>query len=132
MRRSLAIIGVVLGTAALSVALHLTLGWAATVLAGIGAGAGARRHGWALGATGTGLGWAGLVIYSAFVAPAAFRVLLDTLGAFAGTIPGSVLVGGTVLMGSLLGALGGGIGSVARSLFDPPVSDERDGTLRTT
>jgi hypothetical protein len=125
-------IGKVLVTALLSVGLHLTIGWEATVIAGVGAGAWVQRHGWALGAAGTALGWAGLVCYSAFVAPAAFRVLLDTIGAFAGTIPGEALVGGTVVLGTILGALGGGIGSVLRSLFDPPLPLDRDGTVATT
>ncbi len=121
----------VVGTALLSVGLHLVLGWEATVIAGVVAGCSVDRAGWVLGACGTALGWAGLVCYSAFVSPASFRVLLDTLAAFAGTIPGSAFVGATVFLGSVLGALGGGIGGVARALFARSVSFREDGTVAT-
>lgn len=125
-------IGKVIAVAILSVALHLFVGWEATILAGVLAGVWVDRHGWLLGAVGTALGWAGLVCYSAYVAPAAFRILLDTMGSFAGTIPGSVLVGGTVFVGSLLGALGGGIGSVVWFLFGQSVALGRNGAAPTT
>jgi hypothetical protein len=113
------IVTAILSAALLSVGLHLALGWEWTVLAGVVAGLMARRSsGWLLGAGGTGLGWAILVVYSAAVAPASFRILLDTMGALGGNIPGETLVGLTVFLGSLLGALGGGIGSVLRPLVE--------------
>jgi len=112
---------VVLLTALLSLGVHLALGWEWTVLAGIVGGVLSRPSwGWLVGAGGTALAWAALVIYSAWIAPASFRILLDTVASLAGNIPGATLVGMTVFMGALLGALGGGIGSVLR-----PLAEER-------
>jgi hypothetical protein len=106
-------------TALLSVAAPLMLGWEWTVLAGIVGGlVSQRRSGWLVGGGGAALGWAALVVYTAAVAPASLRVLADTLSSLAGNIPGAALVGLTVLLGGLLGALGGGIGSVLRSLAE--------------
>lgn len=105
-------------TALLSIGAHLALGWEWTVLAGVVGGLATRPSaGWLVGAGGTALGWATLVVYTAWVAPSSLRVLIDTLGSLAGNIPGAALVGTTVLLGGLLGALGGGIGSVLRTLF---------------
>ena len=101
---------VLLGTAALTVLLHWGVGWFVTPLAGVGAGVWSTRWHWFVGAAGVGLGWTGSVLYTAAVAPGAFRVLLDTLGTLAGTIPGDAFVALPVLLGSLLGGLGGGIG----------------------
>jgi hypothetical protein len=107
----------VLVVALLSVGVHLALGAEWTVLAGVVAGLWVRPSlGWLAGTVGTALGWAVLVLYTAAVAPACFRVLMDTIGTLAGNIPGEALVGLTVLLGGLLGALGGGIGSVLRPL----------------
>jgi len=108
---------VFVGTAFLSVLLHWSFGWEATVLAGIAGGAAVGRGHWIVGAGGVGLGWAGAVVYTAAVTPAAFRTLLDTLGALGGNIPGEVLVGLTVFVGSLLGALGGAMGGQLRLLL---------------
>lgn len=107
----------ILGTAVLSVVLHLTFGWESTVFAGMVGGIWAARHGWFVGASGTALASAGLVIYSAVVATPAFRVLLDTIGALAGNIPGKALVGLTVFVGGVLGGLGGAVGMVLRPLL---------------
>lgn len=106
----------VLVTAILSVVIHVSLGWEATVLAGLVGGFWATRHGWFVGALGTAVAWAGLVVYSAAVSAPAFRVLLDTIGALAGNIPGKALVGLTVFLGAVLGALGGAVGTVLRPL----------------
>lgn len=105
--------------ALLSVGAHLAVGWEWTLLAGVVGGLWSRRSaGWLVGAGGTALGWAGLVMYTAWGAPASFRILLDTLGSLAGNIPGEALVGLTVFLGALLGALGGGIGSLLRPLVE--------------
>ena len=103
--------------ALLSLGAHLALGWEWTVLAGVVGGIVSRPStGWLVGAGGTALGWASLVIYSAWMAPASLRILVDTLGSMAGNIPGAALVGMTVLLGGLLGALGGGIGTLLHPL----------------
>ncbi len=105
-------------TALLSIVVHLVLGWEWTVLAGIVGGIIARRlSGWLVGAGGAALGWGALVVYTSALAPMSLRVMIDTVASLAGNIPGEALVGLTVFVGGLLGALGGGIGSVLRPLF---------------
>lgn len=99
----------------LSVLLHVGVGWEATVLAGVVGGAWPRDR-WLVGGAGVALAWGLLVLYTPVAAPAAFRVLLDTLGAFAGNIPGEIVVGLTVFLGGLLGALGAAIGRLGRLL----------------
>jgi len=96
--------------------LHWGVGWFATPLAGVGAGVWSSRWHWPIGALGVGLAWAGAVVYTAGAAPGAFRVLLDTLGALAGTIPGDAFVALPVVLGSLLGGLGGAVGRCLRLL----------------
>lgn len=109
-------------TALLSIGMHLALGWEWTVLAGMIGGGWASRRGWLVGGGGTALGWAVLVGYTAGVAPASLRILVDTLGALAGNIPGEAIVGLTVLLGALLGALGGHLGALLRPLVDEHVA----------
>ena len=100
-----------------SLALHLTLGWAWTLGAGLVGGLWAGRNGWFLGAAGTALGWAALVGYTAAVASGPFRMLVDTIGDLAGPVPGLILLPATVLLGALLGGIGGGIGGQLRPLI---------------
>jgi hypothetical protein len=108
---------VILISAVLAGALHGGVGWEATPLAGAVAGAWSARWHWWAGAASVGLAWAGATVYTAAVAPGSFRVLLDTLGALGGNIPGAALVALPVLTGSLLGALGGAIGRQLRLLW---------------
>lgn len=108
----------VLVTGILSVLLHATLGWESTILAGMVGGYLSPRWYGFTGSAGVALGWAGVVVYSAASAPGPFRVLLDTLAAFAGTFPGEAIVGLTVFLGAVLGALGGAIGAVFRTFRD--------------
>jgi hypothetical protein len=108
---------VILISAVLAGALHWGVGWGATPLAGAVAGAWSARWHWWAGAASVGLAWAGATVYTAAVAPGSFRVLLDTLGALGGNIPGAALVALPVLTGSLLGALGGAIGRQLRLLW---------------
>jgi len=103
----------ILGTAAVSILLHLVLGWAWTVGAGVLAGVWGVRRGWLVGAIGVGLGWAVWVAYSALVAPGSVEALLGILGSLFGNIPGALVVVCTVLIGVLLGGLGGVIGTQA-------------------
>jgi len=107
---------VLLMTTLLTGLLHWGVGWFATPLAGVLAGVWSVRWHWLLGAAGVGLGWAGSVVYTAASTPGALRVLVDTLGALTGPIPGEVFVALPVLLGSLLGGLGGGIGRCFRLL----------------
>ncbi len=108
---------VILATAVLAGVLHWGVGWMATPLAGAVAGVWATRWHWWAGAAGVGGAWAAATVYTAAVAPGSFRVLLDTLGALGGNIPGAAFVALSVFVGSLLGALGGGIGRCLRLLW---------------
>lgn len=109
---------IVLVSAILSILLHWLVGWEATVLAGLFAGFLSPHGHWFAGACAVALGSAVSVVYSAAIAPASFRVLLDTLGGLAGNIPGEAIVGLTVLLGGVLGALGGTVGHRLRLLTD--------------
>jgi len=102
----------ILITTVFSLAAHLLLGWAWTLGAGILGGALAERSGWFVGAAGVALGWAILVVYTFAVAAAPTRILVDSLGKIFGNIPAAAIVGGTVLIGILLGGLGGAIGQM--------------------
>lgn len=112
----------ILGTAVFVLLVHLLLGWTWTVGAALAGGLLAPRHGWLVGAAGAALAWATLLIYTVTTAPAASRVLLDTVGALAGNIPGAAVVALTVMLGGLLGAVGGALGTVIRPVFRPFLS----------
>lgn len=107
-------------TTALSIVLHVLLGWGWTLGAGIVGGLWAGRTGWLVGGAGVGAGWTAGVVYSAYVAPASTRILLDTLaqlfGSALGNIPDSLIVAVTILIGAVLGMLGGLIGTQLRAL----------------
>jgi len=96
---------------ALAVVLHGVLGWAWTILAGVLAGAWYPSRGYLLGAGCVGGAWTLFVVYTALRAPEAFRTLIGLIGAFSGNMPGAAVVAGTVGLGGLIGALGGGLGS---------------------
>ena len=104
-------------TTALSIALHITLGWAWTLGAGIVGGLWAERSGWLVGGAGVALGWASAVAYSLAVAPASTRILLDALGQLFGNIPDAAVVAATLLIGAFLGVLGGVFGTALRRLI---------------
>lgn len=113
-----------IGTAAVSVVLHVLFGWMWTLGAGVVGGLWAQRNGWLVGAAGVGLGWAAAVVYSLWTAPASTRILLDTLaqlfGQMLGNFPDGLLVGATVLIGAVLGMLGGVMGAQLRLLISTP------------
>lgn len=100
----------VLGTAGLSVGLHLFAGWAWTPLAGVVAAVVTPRRGWLWGGAGVALGWLTLILYTAVAAPGGFSALLEVVGDFARNIPGEAMVGLSVLLGASLGAIGGAAG----------------------
>lgn len=112
-RSVLVTIGVAWG---LALALHVTCGWAWTVLAGGVVGGWRPLWGWFWGAAGGVLGWASLTLYTALTTPSSLRILVDTLGALGGNIPGALLVGASVVLGGTLGGLGGGLGMIARRI----------------
>ncbi|PSQ95741.1 MAG: hypothetical protein BRD55_08900 [Bacteroidetes bacterium SW_9_63_38] len=99
----------------LSILLHVGIGWEATVLAGVVGGVWSHNR-WFVGSVGVALRWRLLMMYTPFVAPAAFGVPLDTLSALARNIPGEAVVGATVFLGGVLGGLGTAIGRLLRVL----------------
>ena len=101
----------------LTIGFHVALGWVWTVAGGVLMGLWDPQHGWRLGMGGGLLGWGTLVGYTAIVAPASLQILLDTLGALGGNIPGEVVVGASVVLGGGLGAVGGAIGTACRSVW---------------
>jgi hypothetical protein len=107
----------ILPVALLSMLLHWAIGWEATLLAGVAGGMVSSRGHWLVGAAGVAVGWAVFVVYTAATAPPAFRILLDTVGALVGNIPGEAVVGLTVLLGALLGGLGGAMGRLFHLLL---------------
>lgn len=104
-------------TVILAFALHLLLGWAWTILAGIVVGVWQGRRGWLVGAAGVGLSWLGLVVYNLVVAPGPVGRMADTLGGILGNLPGFAVMALTVLIGVLLGVVGGGLGTRLGLLF---------------
>lgn len=78
----------------------------------------AVRRGWLVGAVGAATAWLILVVYSLSVSPASVRLLLETVGALGGNIPGEALVVGTIMLGGILGALGGSIGGLLRTMVE--------------
>lgn len=101
----------ILATALLALVLHLTLGWAWTLLAGAAGGFWAVRGGVWVGAAGAALAWAGLVLYNFWVDARAVGAMTRTMGELLGNLPGLAVVGLTLLVGALLGALGGFLGA---------------------
>ncbi|MES3630745.1 MAG: hypothetical protein PPP56_11335 [Longimonas sp.] len=101
------------GVAALSVGLHLLVGWPATVLAGCAAAVASRHV--LVGTTGVALGWGVLVLYTLLVHDAPTLALLSFLSEATGGVPAPVL--GVLPAG--IGALSGALGAVfARALHN--------------
>lgn len=115
------VVGGLLVAWGLMLGLHVVLGWEWTLIGGVLLGLWRPRRGWLWGGSGGALGWASLVGYTAAMAPASLRLLLDTLGALGGNIPPEAVVGATVVLGGALGALGGALGSAVRALRPAPV-----------
>jgi hypothetical protein len=111
----------ILLTAGLALALHLTLGWAWTLGAGLAGGFWAARRGWVVGGVGVGLAWAVLVAYNYAAAPEATGIMTDTvggiIGGFSGNTASILIVALTLVIGTVLGALGGWVGGMAALLY---------------
>jgi hypothetical protein len=109
----------IVAVAASALLLHLTLGWAWTLGAGVLGGAVAPSRGWIVGTLGVTIGWALLVGYNFVVAPEATQTMADTMGGIIGNTPGIAIVAGTILLGALLGGLGAAAGTFARQAIRP-------------
>ena len=108
-------------TAVLALVLHVLLGWAWTLGAGVVAGVWAGRRGWFVGGMGVGLSWLVLVVYNFIIAAGPVGRMTETLGGILGNLPGFAVVGITLVIGVLLGTLGGGLGTQIRFAFSKPV-----------
>ena len=100
----------------LALAIHLILGWAWTILAGIAVGAWAVQRGWLLGGGGVGLSWLVLILYNMIIAPGPVGRMTETFGGILGNLPGFSIIAITLLIGVLLGTVGGGLGTQIRRL----------------
>ena len=98
-------------TILLAFLLHVLLGWAWTILAGLAGGLWIGRRGWLVGGIGVGLSWLGLVLYNIAVAAGPVGRMAETFGGILGNLPGPLIVALTVLIGGLLGAVGGALGT---------------------
>ena len=97
--------------ALLALLLHVVLGWAWTIAAGLAAGLWIGRGGWHLGAASVGIEWLVLVLYNYLVAPHAVHLMFENLGSLLGNLPFFVIVALTLMIGALLGLLGGAAGT---------------------
>ena len=101
----------VLLCAAVTIAIHLLLGWEWTILGGLLCGwLLPERGGW-WGMAAVGGAWAVLVAFNGLAAPGPVGSMLQTTGTILGNLPAWLVVVLTVLIGILLGGLGGAIGS---------------------
>jgi hypothetical protein len=99
-----------------TLACHVLLGWRWDLLGGIAAGWLWIRGGWWRGAVIVGLVWLGLVVYSILVAEGPALELHHILAGMAGDIPTWSIPVVVVVIGLLIGATGGLIGSRLRGL----------------
>ncbi len=106
----------ILAVAVCALVLHLVLGWAWTLGAGVLGGMIAPQRGWLVGTLGVALDWGMLVGYNYAVAPAATQIMTDTMGALIGNTSGMAVVAGTIVLGMLIGGLGGAAGASARQV----------------
>ena len=106
----------------LALILHLLLGWAWTILAGVVVGVWQGRGGWLVGGIGVGASWLTLVLYNVIVATEPVGRMTDTLGGILGNLPGIAVIIITMLIGVLLGLVGGGLGTqLGLRLWEKPV-----------
>lgn len=101
----------------LSIVLHLALGWAWTVGAGLAAGLWQPARGWLLGTAVVASGWAALVAYSFAVFPYGTSEMTRVFGMLMGNLPAAATVAATILIGALLGGLSGLLGSLLSRLI---------------
>lgn len=109
----------VLFTAGVALTLHLTLGWAWTVLAAVLGGFVMGRGGSVVGALGLVLPWAGLVLWNlAFYGPSMAR-MTEAVGGLIGGLPSFVVPLLTLLIALVLGVMGGATGASLRKQLVP-------------
>lgn len=109
----------VLLTAGIALTLHMTVGWAWTVLAAVLGGFVMGRGGSVVGALGLVLPWAGLVLWNlAFYGPPMSRMTV-AVGGLLGGLPGFTVPLLTLTIALVLGLLGGATGASLRKQLLP-------------
>ncbi len=108
----------VITCAAAAFLLHLLLGWAWTLGAGVGAGLWHGRGGWLLGATAVAVDWTAWLVYDYSVNARAVHLMTQTMGDVLGNMPFFVVVALTLSIGVALGGLGGAVGTQVRRVLD--------------
>ena len=106
LRPTVLVVGVIV-----ALALHLTLGWAWTLIAGLGVGAVLRQGGWWAGGLMGTISWGLLIGWSFWEAPAETARLTGTVGELLAGISGVLFVGAVLGIGFVLGAVGALAGS---------------------
>ncbi len=94
----------------LAILLHVVFGWQWSIVAGAVVGWWIIRKGWLFGALTVGCAWSILVAYNYVVAPESFGRLTSTLSGFVPGAPAWSIPVATILIGTLLGAVGGFLG----------------------
>ena len=102
---------------AVTLVIHLVLGWRWDLLGGVVAGWMWIDGGWWRGAASVGAVWLGLVMYTLIVATGPTLELHSVLAGMAGDMPSWSVPLIVVLIGILIGAVGGSIGTRLRILM---------------
>lgn len=106
LRATVLVVGVIA-----ALVLHLSLGWAWTLVAGLGVGAALRQGGWWAGGLMGTISWGLLIGWSFWVAPAETARMTGTVGELLAGISGVLFVGAVLGIGFVLGAVGALAGS---------------------
>ncbi|GAB5519254.1 MAG: hypothetical protein RhofKO_15050 [Rhodothermales bacterium] len=101
---------------ALSIVLHLLLGWAWTIIAAVAGGYLAHRGGWWVGMLTLLVGWGSLLLGFTLLDGQSVRATMEIMGGILGGVPGLAVVIAPLLIASILGVLGGAAGSAAAYL----------------
>ena len=107
----------VAATFGVALILHISAGWMWTPLAGIFGGIAGKKSGWRIGAYGLGASWSVLVLYNLITATSEVVEMGRVLGELFGGLPGLLIFIFTALIGLLLGAVSGKLGTSLRSVF---------------
>ncbi len=100
-----------------SLVLHVTLGWAWSVLGAILAGSLTDRLGALVGSTSMVLAWGFAILYSFMTAPGETAEMARVVAALLGNLPSPVTVALTLFIAAALGLTGGWFGSTLRRIF---------------
>ena len=101
---------------AVTVAIHLFLGWEWTILGGILCGWLVSDRAWLKGAIAVGGAWGVQILIDWLAAPGPVGTMLHTVGQILGNMPAALVVGVTIAIGCLLGYFGGLIGSLIKGI----------------